>query len=77
LHLITVWPDHAAWGGPGPALTEIDRALDAARAHTVDASVLPGNTTSQQLFEAGGYHGGPLQYQKSIGPLPSPTETAP
>lgn len=44
---------------------------------TVDASVLPGNNTSQQLFEAGGYHGGPLQYQKSIGPLPGPTETAP
>jgi len=44
---------------------------------TVDASVLPGNITSRQLFEAGGYHGGPLQYQKTIGPLPGPTETAP
>ncbi len=44
---------------------------------TVDASVLPGNTTSRQLFEAGGYHGGPLQYQKTIGPLQGPTETAP
>lgn len=44
---------------------------------TVDASVLPGNTASQQLFLSGGYHGGPLQYQKTIGPLPGPTETAP
>ena len=44
---------------------------------TIDASVLPGNTTSQQLFEAGGYHGGPLQYQKTIGPLPGLAETAP
>lgn len=43
---------------------------------TVNASVLPGNSTSQQLFEAGGYRGGPLQYQKFIGPLPGPTETA-
>lgn len=44
---------------------------------TVDASVLPGNTASQQLFAAGGYHGGPLQYEKTIGPLLGPTETAP
>jgi spore coat polysaccharide biosynthesis predicted glycosyltransferase SpsG/GNAT superfamily N-acetyltransferase len=44
---------------------------------TVHASVLPGNTASQQLFAAGGYHGGPLQYKKTIGPLPGPTETAP
>lgn len=33
---------------------------------TVDASVLPGNTASQHLFEACGYHGGPLQYQKAV-----------
>lgn len=44
---------------------------------TVDARVVPGNTTSRKLFEAGGYHGGPLQYQKTIGPLRGPTETAP
>ena len=44
---------------------------------TVHASVLPGNTASQQLFAAGGYHGGPLQYEKTIGPLLGPTETAP
>lgn len=44
---------------------------------TVHASVLPGNTASQQLFAAGGYHGGPLQYEKTIRPLLGPTETAP
>jgi len=44
---------------------------------TVDASVQPGNTTSQKIFEAGGYRGGPLQYQKAIGPFPGLTETAP
>lgn len=41
---------------------------------SVDASVLPGNTASQRLFEAAGYHGGPLQYQKSVGPAPAPNE---
>lgn len=44
---------------------------------TVDASVLPDNTASRHLFESGGYHGGPLQYKKTIGPLPGRTETAP
>ena len=44
---------------------------------TVDASVVPDNASSRRLFESGGYHGGPLQYQKTIGPLPGPTETAP
>jgi RimJ/RimL family protein N-acetyltransferase len=44
---------------------------------TVDASVLPGNAASQQLFEAGGYHGGPLQYQKSLGPLPNANTPTP
>ena len=44
---------------------------------TVDASVQPGNTTSQKIFEAGGYRGGPLQYQKAIGPFLGLTETAP
>lgn len=34
---------------------------------SVDASVVPGNTASQRLFEACGYHGGPLQYQKTVG----------
>lgn len=38
---------------------------------TVDASVLPGNAPSQQLFEACGYHGGPLQYQKTVGATPT------
>lgn len=33
---------------------------------TVDASVMPGNTASQHLFEACGYHGGPLRYQKTV-----------
>lgn len=33
---------------------------------TVDASVLPENAASQHLFEACGYHGGPLQYQKTV-----------
>lgn len=44
---------------------------------TVDASVQPGNTASQQLFSASGYHGGPLKYEKTIGPLSGPTEAAP
>lgn len=33
---------------------------------TVDAQVLPGNIASQRLFQAAGYHGGPLQYQKKL-----------
>ncbi|WP_114970659.1 UDP-2,4-diacetamido-2,4,6-trideoxy-beta-L-altropyranose hydrolase [Rhodoferax ferrireducens] len=37
---------------------------------TVDATVVAGNTASQQLFEGSGYHGGPLLYCKTIGPLP-------
>lgn len=41
------------------------------------ASVLPGNTASQHLFQAAGYHGGPLQYQKVVGPCPTPEHTAP
>lgn len=41
------------------------------------ARVLPGNTASQHLFEAAGYHGGPPTYQKSVGPQPTPESTAP
>jgi UDP-2,4-diacetamido-2,4,6-trideoxy-beta-L-altropyranose hydrolase len=44
---------------------------------TVVAQVLPGNTASQRLFHAGGYHGGPLQYRKAVGPLPNTPHTAP
>jgi UDP-2,4-diacetamido-2,4,6-trideoxy-beta-L-altropyranose hydrolase len=39
-------------------------------AFTVLATVLPGNAASQRLFEARGYHGGPLQYFKTIEPRP-------
>lgn len=38
---------------------------------SVDASVMSGNVASQHLFEACGYHGGPLQYQKTVGPRPT------
>lgn len=34
----------------------------------VDARVLPDNAASQRLFVAAGYHGGPLQYRKSVIP---------
>lgn len=44
---------------------------------TVQAQVLPGNTASQRLFQAAGYHGGPLQYRKTVGPLPHTPHTAP
>ena len=44
---------------------------------TVQAQVLPGNTASQRLFQAAGYHGGPLQYRKAVGPLPNTPHTAP
>ncbi len=40
------------------------------RGAAVQASVLPGNAASQRLFEACGYHGGPLQYFKAIEPCP-------
>jgi UDP-2,4-diacetamido-2,4,6-trideoxy-beta-L-altropyranose hydrolase len=42
---------------------------------TVVASVLPGNAVSQRMFEASGYHGGPLHYQKNLGPLQSLTRS--
>ena len=42
---------------------------------SVDAQVLPGNTASQRLFHAGGYHGGPLQYRKAVGPLLNTLQT--
>lgn len=35
-------------------------------AFTALATVLPGNTASQRLFESCGYQGGPLQYSKTI-----------
>ena len=41
------------------------------------ARVLPGNAGSQRLFEAAGYHGGPQQYRKPVGPRPTPEHTAP
>ncbi len=41
------------------------------------ASVLAGNTASQRLFHAAGYHGGPLQYRKTVGPRQTPEHTAP
>lgn len=44
---------------------------------TVDAHVLPGNTTSQRLFQTAGYQGGPLQYQKAVASLPNTPPTAP
>lgn len=44
---------------------------------TVEAQVLPGNTTSQRLFQTAGYHGGPLQFRKAVGPLPNTPHTAP
>lgn len=44
---------------------------------SVQAQVLPGNTASQRLFQAAGYHGGPLQYRKAVGPLPNTPHTAP
>lgn len=37
---------------------------------TVEATVLAGNAASQKLFEGTGYHGGPLLYSKTIGPVP-------
>lgn len=43
----------------------------------VDACVVPGNSASQRLFEACGYHGGPLQYQKTVGPTPTSTAVLP
>ncbi len=43
------------------------------RGFAVDAKVLAGNTASQHLFEVCGYHGGPLQYQKTVGPAPAST----
>lgn len=36
----------------------------------VEACVVPGNAASQRLFETCGYHGGPLQYRKTVGPTP-------
>lgn len=44
---------------------------------TVQAQVLPGNTASQRLFQTAGYHGGPLQYRKAVGPLPNTPHTTP
>ena len=41
------------------------------------ARVLSGNAASQRLFEAAGYHGGPLQYRKTVGPRATPEQTAP
>ncbi len=51
-----------------------ERAMQAARPGglTVEAQVLPGNTVSQALFEACGYQGGPLHYQKHVGTPPEP-----
>ncbi len=43
----------------------------------VEASVVQGNTASQRLFEACGYHGGPLQYQKTVGSAPTSTAVLP
>lgn len=44
---------------------------------TMQAQVLPGNTASQRLFQAAGYHGGPLQYRKVVGPLLHTLHTTP
>lgn len=44
---------------------------------TVEAQVLPDNTPSQRLFQTAGYHGGPLQFRKAIGPLPNTSHTTP
>lgn len=44
---------------------------------TLDALVLPGNTASQRLFEGCHYHGGPLQYLKTLGPAPTPSDATP
>lgn len=41
-----------------------------AEGFTVDANVQPDNIPSQRIFEVSGYHGGPLQYRKSIRPAP-------
>ena len=51
-----------------------ERAMQAARPGglTVEAQVLPGNTVSQALFEACGYQGGPLHYQKHVRTTPKP-----
>lgn len=43
---------------------------------TIEAQVQPGNTASQRLFVAAGYHGGPQHYRKSIGPQATPTSHA-
>lgn len=37
---------------------------------SLEATVMPGNTASQRLFEGCGYDGGPLNYQKAVGKLP-------
>jgi UDP-2,4-diacetamido-2,4,6-trideoxy-beta-L-altropyranose hydrolase len=44
---------------------------------TVEALVLPGNATSQHLFQTAGYHGGPMHFRKAVGPLPNTSHTAP
>ena len=44
---------------------------------TLDALVLPGNTASQRLFEGCHYHGGPLQYLKTLGPTPTLSDATP
>jgi len=40
---------------------------------TVHASVLPDNASSQRLFEASGYQGGPLRYHKPLSTIPTVT----
>jgi len=55
--------------GLGPQLLqggELAMANRLGNAFTVRATVLPGNTASQRLFEACRYHGGPLQYSKTV-----------
>jgi UDP-2,4-diacetamido-2,4,6-trideoxy-beta-L-altropyranose hydrolase len=57
--------------GLGPHLLLAGEQAVASRlgsAFTALATVLPGNTASQRLFEVCGYQGGPLQYSKTIEP---------
>ena len=61
-------PDLLGLGLGPPLLLAGEQAMARRLGHpfSVRATVLPGNTASQRLFESCGYHGGPLQYAKSV-----------
>jgi spore coat polysaccharide biosynthesis predicted glycosyltransferase SpsG/GNAT superfamily N-acetyltransferase len=61
-------PDLLGLGLGPPLLLAGEQAMARRLGHpfSVRATVLPGNTASQRLFERCGYHGGPLQYAKFV-----------